>query len=1083
MFLSLRLSKLLDAYLQNNSKYELERFIASRDCLPIHKLHRVVAGLYWIGRIMCVLIVLLSKVDGSSMVAYSELPTAEEIVETLTPIGFWFCNQHYAINVRPYTLSQPLDAVYKETPVSNTRSDQNPSLSNTPLYVIEYADSCVFFGLPIYIEEDRARADLDELRKIATIRTTTAIISYEFNNASRYVVSLQILSRAIHIFDCSTLCFDLNASQETKEKASSKGLAAARIEAQNTLDHADYTTACTLKFSSVADIGLFERILSSIVLLRPVIGINLEKETFHSVAHISKFSLTGDYTLAFEHLPASVSIDFGFLQNSSTKCSQITIKDFTGTKIALTGLKDVTTKHPTLALQANWRTIFYLGRHSKSLIEVNTIMGPDINQDSNEIMMDALNKQSPPKPRLCAAKAIFNIPDYMSCDPFDYYTQLYSTTTFANLGIAVSNVQIDYKENRNDFFTTIKILCHLSNLSRAVLDEIQEQHIRCEGKTLSIPGWKFPKPLIIRLDNPQVDSDLNYYQAKHYLCFCQNITYTNIRIDGHPTPYDGQIETCIVLLVLFQNITAHELRLSNLYDNNQITSEFDLDVLKREPRRGPKWHLDVDILVLNNVDERIIYWMLGSYIFQDSMQVYIMNQRFTNLAIAQVLALPRFQSIASLVINDFLELNEVIYYHNQAAIQGFSFFEYTNSDRLEDKLARELTLRKLVLQLDSTEISLHSDVLSTFLRYGIQYQIVHPKAQTIRTSTSLMNAIILARDNSTLYNVTLEAIKADLLRCQAACQYLTLPNQLLSNQPIEFYNYSVQKLFLRFGSNQVLTEPNLVTVLRWITWRFSNLNVLRLTNAIIPKKEQKTITSRNYLLRAQEVLLTVRLEDTTPTTPPIELLIRPCPDNEDTLTTNSEVDCTVVAYTTLRQLAVRPDKFKDLIPDHFRPKESLQATTRQLKKKGQAIVCTACSRRLHPVSSRIGWKRFMCTTNTNSPTKPTDNDILLCYLQCGHPLCSICILEIYNRPNKDSPCCQQQCTFMNSRRLISAPLSSFIFIEPNYTPSTINQEWLKTLVWHDNLVYFYLPYKGISDLSKDLNQESIYTPTTQFHII
>ncbi|KAI5185352.1 hypothetical protein NEHOM01_0767, partial [Nematocida homosporus] len=207
---------------------------------------------------------------------------------------------------------------------------------------------------------------------------------------------------------------------------------------------------------------------------------------------------------------------------------------------------------------------------------------------------------------------------------------------------------------------------------------IQQREIVCLGESLNDSRWVLPEPVKISLNHELLNFKIVSFEERYYTRFCQNIHYSFIEINGDKTPTPQYFRKCTLLLSRFQSITAHQLKISNVRDTNYYSNKFDLATFQRHSSPAITWALKVRRLVLDNVDIRIIYWMLGHYELAIPTEIHIINQKFANLAIAQILTHPAFNNITALVLNELLTLNEVILFDRREEVKEFLLFNYVD---------------------------------------------------------------------------------------------------------------------------------------------------------------------------------------------------------------------------------------------------------------------------------------------------------------------------------------------------------------------------------------------------------------------
>ncbi|KAI5186484.1 hypothetical protein NEHOM01_1496 [Nematocida homosporus] len=975
-----------------------------------------------------------------------EPPSPSAMATIMKSVGFSFVGMNYNLQT---TFAEPKQ-LQTSAPTSNPQPTQ-------PKLVVELLKRDIRFGLCKYSNAAAAEAALLELKRIAVIRCENVIINCALPDLNCQEKSLQILSRVVNMIDCWVL--ELFVHSRLKDQPQNNHLYRniCRSEAQDAFDQIDYKLPCFLNLSSETSISLSGFISSGIVLQRPISTLFLSDKDCKAISFLNQLPLKPNYSLIIQFLSSVGGVDFSFLQNPSTTCGKITIITRQQNKITLTGLTNAVDKHPTLTLQLSWPALKYLSEHNTSSINVHTINCQGVTPNSIRPLPSLQQEQ---EPRIFATVIVSQISTSMPCNSIDSHQGLYTPEVYAEHGIIVKSAKVQYMNERSDLYRTMDVFRSVGALED-VPEEIVADDITCCGDALSDPKWTLQEPVSISLNHDELAPCLKEYQSR-YVCFCQNIHYTTLEIKGIKDPAQKLVKRCLDLLVLFQNITANELWISDIRDKNRTNTNFDLRRLKETAAKRPQYKLHVKALWLDNVDDQILYWIFGHYIFTQEMDVYILNNALKNLAIAQLLSQPIGQNIDNLLLIDFTELDEVVHFRQQAQLKTFSLFKYVEAAKQEGKTPQTLGLHKLHLFPQFDDPKPYSDVLSKLWEYGIHLSAVPFPEFITSPTTYTIHAKLMDQPDFKLYNVTLEALKADFIHHQAnptATDSDSLPRG------------SVNELDLQFSDTQMLTAEDLVTIIRWVAGRFKDITTLQLVNAKMTKKERAEFTARNYLIIDLDSLKSILLKSEVPNTPPIELLTRPYHFSllAQYATLPQRISIAVSA-TTLLQLASNTAHFDSLIPPHSSPNSSIQRASRDIKKAQTNIMCPVCCKELYVPNLENG-------VDTTQPD-PDNNFPVLCYLKCGKPICNLCVLGIADGDPIDSkvcPYCREPNMCDQLHQIISAPPSIFTIAQGSTTAPNTQHRWITSKIWHTGQIYLCISYKQQPNITTLQKEESTIT--------
>ncbi|KAI5187842.1 hypothetical protein NEHOM01_2403, partial [Nematocida homosporus] len=955
----------------------------------------------WINIALCLLLVLLSVANASiknkaiNMLFQSNLAVSDTICNQLRSIGFKFDCFASVTLARPLTLKRSLNPALEANPPIAPAN----ALLNQPIYEVNCFDVPLHFTLSNYVDIRTANKSLRQLRTVAVIKSRIAFIHCAPGNSDCHQINMQILSRVINMIDANIVSIYLDRT----EYRNLIDLDLCRAEAQNTVDYAVYTSEFTPHFSALANDRFPDVIYRGIVFRRPITSIFMAGNRIQNTSFLSQLPLQEDYSFSFLALPKVVEIDFAVLQMLSVKCSQITIMSSPGTKLTITGLDNAIDKHPSLTLRIPWNALQYLGTYNQSAIRVYNIIDLDPITTSSASEFQSAEEPKSSEFRIFATQITVEIATNMPCCFGEYYKQIYTLQAYAKYGLEANEVLVCYGEGRTDLEDTLEALSNINDFMKVPID-IKDESVVCCGDALSEPSWKLKQNIEIQLDHCRIHNWLRRCKEEK-IHFCQNIHYPAIEIIGAEVPYKQQVKACIDILILFHNISAKTLRISNVRSNNQTTSRFSMATLKSNAAKYTKWNLKVETLVLDNVDDQIIYWMLGHYDFTERTEVHILNAGFSNLAITQVLSLPVGRQIATILINDFLGLNEVKYFVQREQIKGFSLFKY-----VADNPAKDLGLNKLSLLLNDIELGLYSAILREFVGYGLHIPAMPFKNYIKLAPTNPGPADIANKKRLILYNATLEAIKSDFVICQATKDSVQLN--------------SIANLLVRFSDRQTLTEACVATIIRWAACRFTNLSTLRLINTEMPESEQNNITARDYLIRKLDLLNSITIESIDPNTPPIELLSRPLRISSVSNASNTTPISILMSSALASQLACHPDQLDSLTSSSHSTVISYQKVIEDLKqsKQDNNFVCPACRDVLNlPEAAK------------EPKLVPKETFATIYYLTCGHKLCNGCVKQVDR--NKGCVTCRRADAYEAMHQLISAPLSNFVFVKDSVNTS------------------------------------------------
>ncbi|KAI5185146.1 hypothetical protein NEHOM01_0651 [Nematocida homosporus] len=1017
------------------------------------------------------------------------LPSSDELIRDLRTTGFVFTSDEFTLLATPYTSKKSQEA------------DPTPgTILNTPQYALTYSGFEIEFYLPNYSSETKANDALEYLRTIAFIKVSSALVAYTETKPDYHKINMQILSRVVNMFDCEELVIYPKDAQDKSAQNRLVDSSVCLAEALNTTKHADYDSACEVFFSTIAHIRLSDIIHSDVVLRRPITKVTLADNEFQNTPYLTQLPLKDNYTLVFEQLPSVAVINLAVLQRPSPSCDWIIFTESQNSDITLIGLTEVIDRHPALTLDMSWDILRRMVKTNKPMSRVHAIYGLTISLQSHQETLEFLQNQPPIESIFTVDMVVLEVANDMPCDSFGYYKQIYTREALSKYGISTDKIEIVYLE-RDDFFATISALCRINALSLTIQDEIRDNDINCCGDKLNNPTWKLQETVKVNIARRYTTYWLNDYKQKCSTYFCQHIHYATLILMGHKTPHSNHAQLCIGFLNLLQNITGKELHISDLRGSNQTTTNFDMASLEAESIKSPKYKLNVDVLVLDNVDDSIIYWMLGHYDIASSVEVRILNQGFRNLAIAQVLSYPIGQKVSTLVVNDLSGLDEIKQYMSPRSTQDFLLFNYVEAAKETGQSTEDIGLNKLFLQhLEDLGPGLNSNVLGMFARCGLQPTIITFDDYITSALTRTNQYLHVKRTVVILYDITLESLQTDLANCQTTNNIFTNPS--LDTKHTLIQRESIKNLLLCFRDSQPLTESDLVDIIRWVACRFDNVVVLRLRNVTLTTEERAVIASRNYWICGLDSLERVILVDENSNGTPIMLGLNQYHKSLLMNVDNSTTEFTAVASATVFRLLTCLDQATTPIAEQARAKPSFKMIIDNIdanKTKPHEIVCPVCldSLCIDPKDENAKTEdnkkptteddKKSTTEDTTSSGKPKFNSecpTTFYYLECTHIVCGKCVINSQSTKNPIIQCtlCRKN-IFEDMHRLIDVPLSSCVFAGDNSSISPAASNWLNSMAFGDKHIYFYTSYKSLADLQTDIENTPAYNDSNPIYII
>ncbi|KAI5187083.1 hypothetical protein NEHOM01_1916 [Nematocida homosporus] len=643
---------------------------------------------------LAILLVLLNW----TVVVNASNQIAKEKIEVLNSIGFsWQCpHDESKLNI---TFCSPQ---YPFEPVSDANLAQRIAAQETPLkYTVELLNDEIKFTLPPELDSIRAKAVLEELQNIIEFKAEVVWIMYIENNQADHILNMQILSRAVNLFECQQLHLELNPNLEMDHLDTNPILThpmVCREEAQNTYSQINYMLPCTL-FSCYRLSEVFEKFLAcKVLLLRPISGLKLVGDWGQDISFVNRLSLKQDYTLRFDPWGCKndAKLDFGLLQQSPVRCGMVLTQCSDKLYDQIIGLENTADKHPELTLAVKWDTIMtsypFDRLHPQTTINVHTLLLLDAGNEAIK-QMNYISKLEHTAPSwIKAKKLICEFNDGVPCNFLSYYQALFTPTALAKLSITVDEVELVYsKIGRTNLQDTLNAL-----FPGTKFPEMEKPNpIMCCGDALS--------GTIELMEPVNFSSDFECYDYyKDY--FCQHLRYTTINLDGNKTISLKNAYQCTQLLMLFRNINATELQISNTFGS--VNCPFDLQALHMAKSPGLKYQLNISKLVLDNTPECLFNWILDNYEFVCPIEIYIRNHQLNNLAVVKILAHEEARNITKLVIVGLLGLSEA-----EPASQGNKTDEFSLPNYIKayegKKTTQELGLHKLFMVPGCINIGQH----------------------------------------------------------------------------------------------------------------------------------------------------------------------------------------------------------------------------------------------------------------------------------------------------------------------------------------------------------------------------------------
>ncbi|KAI5186540.1 hypothetical protein NEHOM01_1540, partial [Nematocida homosporus] len=703
-----------------------------------------------------------SKVGGVSDVDVQEITAPEgwekspKMTEDLKALEFLFRHEESIVYVKKH-ITEEVAADASDSTVSSRPTN---STENIDKYMVLWPEPELKFTMPKAGEVDELQEVLNTLEHIVVIKAEKAVFIYNVEHVKRSTHRSEAISRIINMLECKELELRIEEYDIVRYSHWVSIVDCGLTQLQETIDYAASNpnrnltiNVCCLNPSRVDLIGLKlsqRRLVAKLTLIVTVIQDRKRLLTYH-LYHVPPSHA--------RNVEASTNINFTALHNQEIQCQKIVI-DNELRYLTLTGLEDATQDiHSEIALELCWETLLCLIRRNNPVINVHTIIALSPASTTELFQPHLLQDQPLSTPQIIATK-ITTQTSIEGCWCLENtYNQYYSPEVYAKYGISVDESTIEYTKRQDGLLDTLKILeKNLYVDCKKSIEHVIANGIKCPAEDCSNNKLELQEPVDINLKHIYDDggSEFNNYDIDINIdpdiLFCQNIHYTDININGFQA-YNNS-KACLPLLKLFGNITARTLRISNVHFN--IFHTFDLSTIEEDnaPPEIFRRRLDLKVLMLDDVCNDLIYWILNNYTFADSMELHILNQDYSNLNIVRIISHPTCRKISKLVLNDFIGLKEVkLYekYKKEDRLTELSLFNYIEAMKAKDKTTTDLGLNKLMLQLEGVDCNKYAEILTEFKNIGIQCEEI-PFAVVVDRQIANYNSYIRAATYAVLRN-------------------------------------------------------------------------------------------------------------------------------------------------------------------------------------------------------------------------------------------------------------------------------------------------------------------------------------------
>ncbi|KAI5187145.1 hypothetical protein NEHOM01_1961, partial [Nematocida homosporus] len=848
-----------------------------------NRIYRVQMIRYRIVSVLCFLLVVLGSVrcwssddtssSGSGDSDFSEQEAialegweaSSKVAKDLTAIGFSVHPKKCLVYVKKH-MTEEVTA-----PVSDSTVALSPtnSTENIDKYMVLWPEPELQFTISNDSDLEKLRTVLND---ITVLKSTKAVFVYNLEYSEKCKDKLKVISQVINMLKCEALELRIeHYDSALVRRMKSVGLYPELTELQETIKYAGSNSERHLTINAYclkptmldfSPLGIPQLDLASKLTLVATLFINRNSIPTHFIAP--------DPSSHEADAEAGININFTALHNQEIQCQKIVLINELD-DLTLTGLENATQDiHSKIVLELCWDTLLCLIKLNNPAINVHTIIAIGPKSTKNLFPSELLQLKPPSTPQLIAAKISIRISTQKCWCLKDTYDKYYTPEVYAKYGISVGESTIEYEKRQNGLLHTLRTLeKNLYVDCKKSIKYAQSCGIKCPAEDRSNNNLELQEPVDINLKNLyclfcNLDDDDCGSDCYHFvdiqpdIIFCQNIHYTDININGCDRYNDS--EACQTLLSLFVNITAHTLRISNIYCYTVHT--FNLSKIEGANSLPEifRRRLNLKVLILDKVDDDLVYWILNNYIFADSMEVHMLNQSYKNLNIARILSYPKYQKISKLVLNGFVGLDEVkLYkeYKKEDRLIELPLFNYIETMKAKDKTTSDLGLNKLTLQLEGLDCNKYTEILAEFKNIGIQCEEV-PLAVIVDRQIAKYNSCIRTDTQYALRklgpgldrklvlrNINLQELEADLASRCAVSRSQRGPDQ---EQESPIQKLSIDKLSLYFSEEQVITENDLVKILDWIACQFTDLERLHFYDLKVSKDEKRDILTSNYYI-------------------------------------------------------------------------------------------------------------------------------------------------------------------------------------------------------------------------------------------
>ncbi|KAI5185909.1 hypothetical protein NEHOM01_1159, partial [Nematocida homosporus] len=665
-----------------------------------------------------------SKVGGDSAVVGQEITALEgweassKVAKDLTAIGFWVHPMKCLVYVKKH-MTEEVTAVASDSTVALSPTN---STENIDMYMVLWPEPELKFTMPKINEVGRLQNVLTTLKDIVVIKAEKAVFIYNVEHVKRSTHRSKAISRVINALECKEL--ELRIEEYDIERYSQwvSIVDCGLTQLQETIDCAASNpnrnltvNVCCLNPSMVDLIGL--KLSQRMLVAKLTLIVTVIQDRKRLLTYCA-----GSTAESYENdVEDSTHIDFTALHNQEIQCQKIVLinesKDLT-----LTGLENATQDiHSEITLELRWETLLCLIERNNPVINVHTIIVIGPKYAKNLFPLEHFHQGLYSTPHVFATKITSKVYTEECWCLKDMYNQYYTPEAYAKYGISVGESTIEYKNRQDGLLDTLKILeKYLRVNCKKSIEHVQSCGIKCPAEDRSNNKLELQEPVDINLEN--INSYISWPKSGYYemviqpnIVLCQNIHFADININGSNKYHDGKI--CRSILKLFINTTAHTFRITNVHDH--ATTYYGISRIeeKCKPSEVFQRHLKLKALILDDVCNGLFYWILNKYRFADSMELHILNQSYNNLDVARILSYPKYQKISKLVLKDFVELDEVkLYkeYKKEDKLTELPLFNYIETMKAENKTTTDLSLNKLVLQLEGLDCNKYTEILAEF---------------------------------------------------------------------------------------------------------------------------------------------------------------------------------------------------------------------------------------------------------------------------------------------------------------------------------------------------------------------------------